>query len=205
MRWNLILKGNLLLALVAICLDTAAATQWTKEPTVVMGIPLGATLSDSGLPECRKDYSSGDAIYRSKPGDPLCFKRPRFATEDDSLSLDNIPFESASSPYNSMKLIDDRIASILLFGGIARFDEALLAMKERYGAPSLSTSRLVQTRIGANYSSRQLLWRGRAVSIELTERCGDIETFCVQFWHHVTASRKDSKRDSKVKAQAEKL
>lgn len=179
----------------ALCVTAAAAQQWAKEPTTVMGVTMGAPLAESGVPECEKS-GGGYAPYGSGP---FCYRIDKYSP--DYLELSNTPIMAAGSATLSA----GRVAMITLRVSRDRFEEMLVLLNERYGKPTSTATEQVKTRAGAQFNSRDVNWRGRTVSILATEMCGKITESCVLFSHDALLKEKSETRNEAVRKDASKL
>lgn len=176
---------------------STAQTQWTKEPTAVMGMMLGVPLLESGITECEKEMSFGRLSYKFPPKGPMCYETD--GTED--LALRNIPILANARAT----LVNGKVASVTIDAAKFRFDEFMAMLIERYGPPTNTEKESVQVRAGGKFEAQLISWRGKNVSIKATEMCGKITESCFRFYHEGSMRELSEQRGAAARREANKL
>lgn len=182
------------LALLAISCTSAWSQTWSREPTSVFGLKLGAPLKPGDLEPCdTKAQDSG----------PLAFCRT------DSVGY-SAPFLVGGFPVREfregMLTVDDGVVSALMIqGNHSDYAQIRALLIERYGAPTKRVAAEVQNTAGAAFKSERLTWIGKRVSIVLIERSGRVDQTAVNFMHNASTASSAQEREQKTKADAAKM
>lgn len=193
---GLILTGAVFVA------HAAPPKAWKEEPTAFLGIGLDTNFP-GGMQECPTRGAGGLRYV-----DP--FDGARMAT-----TCVGPAFQNMYQIYGSPKLgfgyelnaftYDGKAGLFLLTSNVANY----AAMKElliaRYGAPSKKQSLSVTTKGGGKFTSEQLTWSGKKVSIVLDQLSSDINTSSISVKSTSYAESQQKQAGDKARANASKL
>jgi hypothetical protein len=163
--------------------------QWMSEPSSVFGIRLGETLIGDAVPPCGgiKDITVC-AMYRPS---------------SSGISIAGFPISEFQS--GNVFLRDDIATSISIEARHADYGSVKRLLIERYGAPKISTSQIIQNGLGASFSSERHVWLGKKITLVLDERGGKVDQTRVFFSHIKSAARHQEEVETKGKANAAKM
>lgn len=185
-----------LTALLAVCWHgPTLAQQWRNEPESIMGIKLGAPLTESAMARC----SSPDA----KPSEP-CLEKQGGLSEAPARFL----ISRQAFAYADFHVIIDAtgvVSQLMVLLPQRNFNEFSAVLVERYGSPTRATTEQLQNRLGAAFSSRKMEWIGRRVRIMAMERGNTLDRSVVSIQDIVSVDREMQQDRDKVKDAASKL
>lgn len=182
----------------ALVLPIAAQAQsWKQEPESVLGIALGKPLANEAIPSC------GGVQTQEEPGpvQACATQKPQFG--DGPIMLGGIPIEAFTSGAVVREI--GVVSQIGLMGSNDRYEEVKQILVERYGKPTKVGKLTLQNKVGASFTSEQLSWRGKTVSLVLDQRAGTVGEFAAVFTHLPTAAKTGGAAESKAKRDAQKL
>jgi len=172
--------------------------EWTQEPTSVIGIKLGAPLSESGIPTCPK-YVSGSWT----PPKDVCVDEDGYSP-DKYRKVEGLPWPDIAMT-GSVFLLDGKVQSLYLdlrHDDYQRFKEILIS---RYGPPTETEASPVTSMGGAVVDAETLSWSGKATTIVLVERAGRIDRSVVSFNDNALLEQAHKARQSDIAKEASKF
>ena len=176
------------------------AEEWTKEPTTVFGIELGAPILSASVPDCpRRDYPT----WATQPAQ-MCIRNRDSPYADRILTLEAIPLTEVSFDA-TIALFEGAVLSISLEFHANSFAKTKAIFIERYGPPTRSSSYELTANSGATATSELLLWIGKTNTITLAERRGRIDRGRAEFENNAVLARYSKKIEQDVKGAASKL
>lgn len=185
-------------ALIALCSSTSFAQKaptWTKEPTAVFGITLGAPLGNEAISEC-----GGVKAETVSPSIAVCaMNRPGYG----DISIAGFPV--AEFDGGLLRREDGIVTGLYIHGKHSSYHQIKTLLLERYGKPTAVTTETVQNGMGASFKSELAMWNGKNVTLILKERSGEIDRTGVHFSHNLTAVKKMLEREKALKESASKM
>ena len=163
-------------------LIVAAQGTWTRQPTEVMGVRLGAPLESAGIQPCAASSAEPGRLSTST----LCYRplatpdRPA-RREQTFYAVHNAPDLGASDQRVFLDVAYGRVVGILLTGASTGFDKAVTVLEARYG-PAMETTRA--TSYGPTASTK--VWRGDKVTLEAISPFGRADEYAV-YWTDLAA------------------
>ncbi|OZI74562.1 hypothetical protein CAL22_08870 [Bordetella genomosp. 12] len=104
----------------------------------------------------------------------------------------------------TMGMYDNAVRSFLLTTKQQNYESLRKILVERYGPPTNSSQQTVQSVGGGKFRSEAASWRGKAVTIELTERAGQVDESAMMIYHNRTqATYSKGKADKASKAASQ--
>lgn len=189
------LVDSVFAALIGICSVTANAQQWPLEPAAVLGVKLGQPIAASALPRC----NSVDA----KEQEPCLEKQGGLEEAPAQFGLLRHPF-----PYAQFTVLVDEaglVANVVVTLDQKNFSEFAQVLTERYGTPTNAGVVQRQNISGGRFSSAELEWKGKKVSIMAMERSHRVDRSVVAFMDVAAVARELQKKNEKSKGAASKL
>lgn len=177
-----------------------SAKKWSQEPRAVFGIPLGATLAETGLADCPPMPSQG--FYETQPT-TLCLFNDSFMP-NTFRTIYGGP-DLGFSYRASVAIYSDRIMSFLLATGQNQFDKAIAVLTSRYGEPTKIEVGEVVTGAGARLTSRTVMWVGEKTQITATEGVGKIDQSYINFSDSALTQAKALESATKARDAGSKL
>lgn len=167
---------------------------WQLEPDRVLGVKLGALLSESALPDCpEKSYESTE----------LCLQTfdPYGLGKQYAIGGHPFPYMAANIRIND----EGNVRGLVLRLKQSRFNEFVDALKSRYGDPQTIDHSDVQNGAGAVFSSQTVKWIGRKITITAVERFMRADDSVVIVNDNAVAKMESEKAKAKESAAASKL
>lgn len=167
----------------AIACAAAVAQQGWREPSAVLGIPLGVPFAAAGLEEC-----SG------VPAVPPCIDADK--SSDRLKTLVRLPDLGLAEGYQLQVLLHEgAVRSIVLTARHGDYERLRAVLVERYGEPTSRKTERVQNRMGAVFPSEHLIWTGARVRIMAREHHNTLDQSAVMFSDVATSDRaRESRR-----------
>lgn len=145
-----------------------AAKPWPKEPTTFIGVALGAPYQ-ANFPKCD--------IYR--PMKSTCVYS-EIAGHYSLLGAISLDFGYSLT----MDTVDGRVKSFFLTTDHSNYEDLLALLIERYGPPTITSSTKVKNSGGGVFQNRNSAWRGKKVTIEVTERAGRVDRSAMMIYNN---------------------
>lgn len=175
---------------------TAQAAGWSQEPESVLGVRLGAPMTDIGIAPCQRSavpIATGPVCLRL--GHPYI---------DRLVTLEGLP--GLGFDYSaSISVFEGSAQAVMLQGKQSQWHSLKALLTEKYGSPSTATVETVKTGSGAVLTSERLVWNGAAVDIVAHERANRIDTSYAVFTHLPTQARAAAAKQRTTRDAAGKL
>lgn len=144
------------------------ASVWALEPEAILGIKIGAPLSES-VPACPVD---AHGLHVEPQPTTMCWVR---------LTSKNV-YEIENTPGPGIRIWDVLVETVggtveyvsFTFRYLDHMDMAEL-LKARYGAPTSVRDNTVQNRMGATFNQQVLEWSGPNVELVYESRSGRVD------------------------------
>ena len=187
---------------------TSKSVGWSKEPSTVLGVKIGAALADQEIPPCPKisvrspTSRTNEMVYDDNHKE-LCWK--------DSLGywglwgLENTP--SLGFGYVANMRLDDGglvVSGLTIRTPIENYGKLKALLIERYGRPTEIGRQRYSNGFGAITSGEILVWRGRDIRLQV-EEVGNDQHSQAWFSSQTLAARKAQQDAQSAKAKAGNL
>lgn len=186
---------------------------WEKEPEAFLGIRLGEPFTVAQCPTknlgqlTRIDTLDYEAITKLEG---VCFDpldsgvKYAGASGPSSYKLANLP--SLGIPYMvSVRVKASAVEKITIDLKQSNFAVLLDAFNHRYGPPTSVESGVVKNNAGAEFSARDVLWRGKKISIRMYERLNRVDESYVVVSDNALMEKEIEAIKTKRAAEAQKF
>lgn len=186
---------------------------WDKEPEAFLGIRLGERFAVAECPTknlgtlTRIDTLDYEAIRRLEG---VCFDPRDSATKyagssgPSAYRLANLP--SLGIPYTVVVRVKaSTVERITIDLKQSSFAVLLDAFIQRYGPPTSLDTSVVKNNAGAEFSARDVLWRGQKISIRMYERLNRIDESYVVVSDNALMEKELENIKAKRAAEAQKF
>lgn len=173
-----------------------ATPEWTREPETVLGVRLGFPLSASAVASCPTQVTASESV---------CLET-RASTYPGAAVQYQLWGTGMANVAANLHLDDaGNVQRITLWTKQINYAELAGILKARYGAPTSEEVKDVKNRAGATFSSTELFWEGKHMTLVATERFDKIDESMVIFSDNASIQRVMDKRDAKAKDAASRL
>jgi hypothetical protein len=183
---------------------------WEKEPAAFLGIQLGEKFEVPACPTTSSgtyvkseylDYEATKALGH------VCFDPTGQSMAMAALKgyrLANLP--DLGIGYTAHAKVKDGIVGRIVIELKQRsFGVLLDAFKQRYGTPTTEETMSVRNNAGAEFSSREVTWAGKKLSIKMLERSSMIDDSYVLIADNATIEAESAALKAKRSAEAQKF
>jgi hypothetical protein len=171
------------------------AAPWAQEPRTVFGIELGANFDALNIPDCPSSINKPPATQICIAGGGI---GPVF-------ELGHLPDFGFNYRAHIITAQDASITAIRITAPNAHWNALVEVLRERYGAPSKTSTTKVTNMAGAAFDVAELLWVGSRTTIMAVERSGRVDECTVDFNDMAAVSRQDAAKRQRAKESAGKL
>ena len=156
------------------------APVWEKEPEAFLGVKLNEPFA---VPACPMEtigqyYKTQTLNYKAmKSLEGVCYNPNETSAGSGGSStyrLANIPDVGVGYKV-FVHLKNGGVNKITIELTQSNFAGLLSAFKDRYGEPTLVTTKTVKTQAGAEFSASDVMWRGKKISISMYERLNRVD------------------------------
>ena len=153
---------------------------WEKEPEAFLGVKLNEPFA---VPACPMEtigqyYKTQILNYNAmKSLQGVCYNPNETSTGSGGSStyrLANLPDVGVGYKV-FVHLKNGAVSKITIELTQSNFAGLLSAFKDRYGEPTLVTTKTVKTQAGAEFSASDVMWRGKKLSISMYERLNRVD------------------------------
>jgi hypothetical protein len=186
----------------------ASAAHAQAPPLEMKGVPLGAPKQDviTTIPgmECR-GIAGPNVCYLLTTSVVTKGCPPSASAQCIKEGFERLKFGPAITNSYWVDLRDDKVARIRVQFGMTQFGPVVVALTEKYGAPSSDVVDEVQNRMGAKFRNRIVKWDRPDGLIRARERGPDIDTSDVTMETKEYAAATAAESTEKAKASAKAL